>query len=78
LEKAGRYIGILERSLTITAVLLGRYEFIGLLLTAKSIARYPEMKEDSSFIEYYLIGTLTSISIAIFGSLLLKHILSLY
>jgi len=39
------------------------------------LARYPEMKEGSHFAEYYLIGTLTSISIAFFGGLLLKYLL---
>lgn len=75
IEGAGRYIGILERSLILTAVLFGKMEFIGYIFAAKSIARYPEMKEESHFSEYYLIGTLTSISIAFFGGLLLKYLL---
>ena len=75
IERAGRYIGILERSLVLTAVLFGKMEFIGYIFAAKSIARYPEMKEGSHFAEYYLIGTLTSISIAFFGGLLLKYLL---
>jgi hypothetical protein len=75
IEKAGRYIGILERSLVLTAVLFGKMEFIGYIFAAKSIARYPEIKEGSHFAEYYLIGTLTSISIAFFGGLLLKYLL---
>jgi len=52
-------------------------EFIGYIFAAKSIARYPEMKEESHFAEYYLIGTLTSIPIAFFGGLLLKYLLGL-
>ena len=75
IERAGRYIGILERSLVLTAVLFGKMEFIGYIFAAKSIARYPEMKDGSHFAEYYLIGTLTSISIAFFGGLLLKYLL---
>ena len=75
LERAGRYIGILERSLILMAVLFGRIEFIGYIFAAKSIARYPEMKEGDHFAEYYLIGTLTSISIAFFGGLWLKYLL---
>jgi hypothetical protein len=76
LERAGRYIGILERSLVLTAVLFGKMEFIGYIFAAKSIARYPEMKDGTHFAEYYLIGTLTSISIAFFGGLLLKYLLA--
>jgi hypothetical protein len=75
IERAGRYIGILERSLVLTAVLFGKMEFIGYIFAAKSIARYPEMKDGGHFAEYYLIGTLTSISIAFFGGLLLKYLL---
>jgi hypothetical protein len=75
IERAGRYIGVLERSLVLTAVLFGKMEFIGYIFAAKSIARYPEMKDGTHFAEYYLIGTLTSISIAFFGGLLLKYLL---
>ena len=75
LKEQGGYIGILERSLVLTAVLFGKMEFIGYIFAAKSIARYPEMKEGTHFAEYYLIGTLTSISIAFFGGLLLNHLL---
>jgi len=56
-------------------MLFGKMEFIGYIFAAKSIARYPEMKEGAHFAEYYLIGTLTSISIAFFGGLLLKYLL---
>ena len=75
IERAGRYIGIIERSLVLTAVLFGKMEFIGYIFAAKSIARFPEMKEGTHFAEYYLIGTLTSIAIAFFGGLLLKYLL---
>jgi len=75
IDRAGRYLGMVERSLVLTAVLVGRIEFVGYIFAAKSIARYPEMKEESHFAEYYLIGTLTSISIAFFGGLLLKYLL---
>ena len=75
IEKAGRYIGILERSLVLTVFLFGKMELIGYIFAAKSIDCYPEMKDGTHFAEYYLIGTLTSISIAFFGGLLLKYLL---
>ena len=75
IERAGRYIGLLERAMVLAAVLLGKLEFIGYIFAAKSIARYPEIREGSHFAEYYLIGTLTSISIAFFGGLTLKYLL---
>jgi hypothetical protein len=73
--KAGRYIGMLERSLILTAVLLNKLELIGFIFAAKSIVRYPEITRETNFAEYYLIGTFASISIAFFGGLLLKHLL---
>ena len=38
---------------------------IGLVLTAKSIARYDRISKDKDFAEYYLLGTLLSTAIAI-------------
>lgn len=76
IEKAGRYIGVLERALVMAAVMVGKYEIIGFLLAAKSIVRYPEMKEHVHFAEYFLVGTLTSISWAFFGTMFLHRLIS--
>ena len=70
LQNAGMYIGRLERFLVLTALLLQSPATVGLILTAKSIARYPELKS-VRFAEYFLIGTLLSISAAILGGLIL-------
>jgi len=70
LRNAGLYIGWLERFLIVTAVVLRSPTLIGLILTGKSIARFPEMREPK-FAEYFLIGTLLSIGIALLGGLLL-------
>jgi len=63
-EGAGALIGFLERALTLTFVLAGQYTALGLVLTAKSIARHEELK-DRHFAEYYLIGTLSSVLFAV-------------
>jgi len=63
LEGAGAIIGILERIFTLTLVLIGQYTALALILTAKSIARFEELK-NRKFAEYYLIGTLSSILFA--------------
>jgi len=68
---AGLYIGWLERFLALTAVFLQSPGAVGLILAAKSIARYPELKSPGRFVEYFLIGTLLSISIAIVGGVIL-------
>lgn len=74
LQNAGLYIGWLERFLVMTALLLQSPMTIGLIFAAKSIARYPEFKSER-FAEYFLIGTLLSISLAIFGGVLLAKVL---
>lgn len=61
LEKAGKWIGMLERFLILTLVLIKQYEAIGLLVAAKSIFRFSESRNVG---EYILIGTLISFTIA--------------
>ncbi len=70
----GRTIGLLERSLIFILVLLGQWGALGLVLAAKSIARFKELSEQH-FADYYLIGTLTSILVAIVSGVLVKMIL---
>ncbi len=59
-KRAGRFIGTLERVITLILISLKQYAAIGLVLTAKSIARYDRIAKDPVFSEYYLIGTLLS------------------
>jgi hypothetical protein len=68
-KNAGMYIGWLERFLVVTAILVQSPSMVGLILTGKSIARFPELKE--RFAEYFLIGTLLSIGLAVLGGLVL-------
>lgn len=58
---AGAMIGSLERILSALFLFQGQYAAIGLIYTAKSIARYKQIEENKRFAEYYLIGTLYSI-----------------
>ena len=74
LQNAGLYIGWLERFLVVTALLVQSPATVGLILTAKSIARYPEFKTER-FAEYFLIGTLLSISIALLAGAVLAKLL---
>lgn len=60
-QYAGAVIGVLERILTLILIAVYAYAGIGLILTAKSIARYDKISKNSQFAEYYLIGTLSSI-----------------
>jgi hypothetical protein len=59
-KNAGRMIGTLERTVMLILIALGQYSAIGLVLTAKSIARYDRIVREAAFSEYYLLGTLMS------------------
>jgi hypothetical protein len=74
LKNAGMYIGWLERFLVLTVLLLESPTAVGLILTAKSVVRYPEFKS-LRFAEYFLIGTLLSISLAVVGGIVLAKAL---
>ena len=70
-RNAGRMIGTLERTVMLILIALGQYSAIGLVLTAKSIARYELIVKVPAFSEYYLLGTLMSTLAVIVISLVL-------
>lgn len=67
LPNAGKYIGIIERLFVLAFIIVGRWEAIGLLITAKSVFRFNDLKESNNrkLTEYILIGTLLSFGLAI-------------
>jgi hypothetical protein len=69
-------VGWLERFLVLTAVVSGLPTAVGLIIAAKSIFRFPEIK-GRPFTEYFLIGTLLSITIAVIGGLSLTALLTI-
>lgn len=75
LAHAGKWIGVLERIIVLTLVLLSQYSAIGLVIAAKSILRFNEKDRQEVKTEYVLIGTLLSIGIAILSGLLVKALL---
>lgn len=72
LPNAGKYIGIIERLFVLIFIILGRWEAIGLLITAKSVFRFNDLKEGNSrkLTEYILIGTLLSFGLAMVTGLI--------
>ncbi|MGT2928840.1 DUF3307 domain-containing protein [Streptococcus dentasini] len=58
---AGALIGLLERLIMGIFIILGQFAAVGLVFTAKSIARYDKISKSQAFAEYYLIGSLFSI-----------------
>jgi hypothetical protein len=71
LPNAGQLIGNIERLLTLTFMLIGQFEAVGLLIAAKSILRFGE--KDNLKSEYVVIGTLLSFGIAIFTGVFLSY-----
>lgn len=70
----GMVIGVLERTFTYTGVLLGHPEVIALIVAVKSVARFPEFTSLTGrrFAEYFLIGTLLSLLIALGAAYLVR------
>lgn len=65
--KTGKVIGYLERIIILVLFLSDLPAVVGFLITAKSILRYAEIKneKDKVMVEYVLIGTLLSFTIGI-------------
>ncbi len=68
---AGRFIGTVERCVMLILMAIRQYSASGLVLTAKSIARYDKISKESDFAEYYLLGTLLSLLSVIMVSFLM-------
>ena len=74
-ERVGEAIGVLERLLIVTFVLTANQPAIGFVVAAKTLARFKQL-DDRRFAEYYLLGTLASVSVALASGLLALAALS--
>ena len=78
-ENAGKYIGILERFLIFLFLSLNHISLIGFVLTIKAIYRYGDLQGDNTLkmklSEYFLIGTLLSVSWVVLIFLLYKFVI---
>lgn len=70
-NNAGRVIGMIERTIMLIFLAIGQYSSVGLVLTAKSIARYDKISKEQDFAEYYLLGTLLSTIVVVLCSFIL-------
>jgi len=73
--RVGATIGVLERLLIVTFLLAGADAAIGFVLAAKTIARFRQL-DDRDFAEYYLLGTLASVAVAIATGILARAALA--
>lgn len=86
LKDVGKWIGMMERTLILTLVLLDQYSAIGFLVTAKSLLRLIDKPEVPGSLmpprfsarkhtEYVLVGTFLSISIALGTGIIVRLLL---
>jgi hypothetical protein len=77
IRNAGRYIGWLERGLIFAVIVAGMPSAAALVLGIKTAARFPQFEHEERFVEYYLIGTLLSLSVALAAALIARALLDL-
>ena len=68
-KSVGRHIGTLERIIMMIFISIQQFSAVGLVLTAKSIARFDKIQRERDFAEYYLLGTLSSTICAVIISM---------
>ena len=74
LSSAGKYIGILERLLVFTFIVVNHWEGVGFMIAAKSVFRFSDLAQakQRKLTEYVLIGTLLSFGMAVLTGILIK------
>lgn len=74
LSSAGKYIGILERLLVFTFIVVNHWEGVGFMIAAKSVFRFSDLAQakQRKLTEYVLIGTLLSFGIAVLAGILIQ------
>lgn len=75
--KVGAWIGILERGVVLTLVLVGEYTAMAFIIAAKSIIWQKKLTGNKEAkgqppADYFLVGTLASITLALFAGIILK------
>jgi hypothetical protein len=71
----GRLIGNLERIVLTIVVAAGSYAALAFLVAAKSVVRSDEFEKSRDFTEYFLIGSLASVLVALSAGMVLRFAL---
>ena len=74
IQGMGRIIGYLERLIAYLLIITGNISAIAFVLAAKALARFKEL-EDKAFAEYFLIGTMASLSFTMILSFIIQYLL---
>ncbi|WP_312510225.1 DUF3307 domain-containing protein [Chryseobacterium culicis] len=74
LSSAGKYIGILERLMVFTFIMVNHWEGVGFMVAAKSVFRFSDLAQakQRKLTEYVLIGTLLSFGLAVLTGIIIK------
>ena len=77
LPLAGQSIGMLERVLMLSFILLDQFAGLGFLLAAKSVFRFGDLSasKDKKLTEYVMLGTLLSVSVTLFVGLAINSLI---
>ena len=77
LPLAGQSIGMLERVLMLTFILLDQFAGLGFLIAAKSVFRFGDLSasKDKKLTEYVMLGTLLSVSVILFIGLGVNYLI---
>ena len=70
----GAVIGVLERAIALTLVLLGQFGALGLVIATKALARFKAL-DNRDFAEYFLIGTLASLLFALLIGIAVRFVM---
>lgn len=73
----GRLIGNLERLVLVLVVAAGSYGALAFLVAAKGLVRFEGLR-DRDFAEYFLIGSLASVLVALCAGMVIRFVLSLF
>lgn len=69
-HRGGTWVGILERAAIATCIVYGQAALIAAVVAVKGLGRFAELRDDPTFAERFLIGTLTSMLTASWVALL--------
>ena len=75
-DNVGAVVGVLERLLIVILILDHAEAAIGLVIAAKTLARFKQLDE-RAFAEKYLVGTLASVTVAVASALAARAVLGI-
>ena len=75
--RGGALIGVLERTVITASILAGQVALVAIVLAVKGLGRYPELKAAPAASERFIIGTLTSVGVAVLIGFLGRFLLPL-